>query len=232
VGPGTSFVAPGVPDGTYWLRVRGSNAAGTGLPSQDLGVVMSAAGGCVGLPRGPAMLAPLVSGTHLTLSWNAPAGPVVSYVLYAGSAPGRADLAAFDLGSAATTFGASAPPGTYFVRVAARSACGVGAPSNEMTLALSGGGVVPVPPDAVSASVSGQVVSLTWAAPTSGAMPTGYVIDVGSISGSANLASFDTGSTATAISGAVGPGRYFIRVRTRAGTLVSAPSAEAVVVVP
>lgn len=234
VGAGTTFGSGGVPDGTFWLRVRGSNASGVGPPSQDLGVVMGAGGGCVGLPLGPALQTPLVSGRQLTLGWGAPAGAFapVSYVLFAGSAAGRSDLASFDLGSTATTFSASAPPGTYFVRVAARGVCGLGAASNEMAMAIGGGGVVPVPPGQVTASVAGGIASLTWTAPVSGPAPTSYVVDVGTISGSSNLASFDTGSTATAISGAVGPGQYFIRVRTRAGTLLSAPSAEAVVVVP
>ncbi len=53
MGAGLSFTAPGVPDGTFWLRVRGTNAAGVGVPSQDLGVVMGVAGGCVGLPYAP-----------------------------------------------------------------------------------------------------------------------------------------------------------------------------------
>jgi Metallo-peptidase family M12B Reprolysin-like/Bacterial Ig domain len=240
MGPGLSFVAPGVPDGMYWLRVRGSNAAGLGVPSSDLGVVMSSAGGCVGLPYAPVMQAPSVSGSLLSLSWNAPAGTVApsSYVLFAGSGPGRADLAVLDLGSTATTFAANAPPGTYFLRVAGRSACGVGATSNDTTAAVfsggggGGGGVVPVPPTAVNASVNGRVISLSWTPPATGATPTSYVVDVGTTAGSSNLGSFNTGSTATAVSGTVAPGRYFIRLRTRANTLLSAPSSDVVVVVP
>ena len=54
----------------------------------------------------------------------------------------------------------------------------------------------------------------------------------GTISGSANLGSFNTGSTATSVSGTVAPGRYFIRMRTRANTNLSAPSSEVIVVVP
>ena len=239
MGADVSFAAPGVPDGIYWLRVRGTNAAGVGAPSQDLGVVMGVSGGCVGLPYAPVLQTPAISGSQLSLSWDAPGGTVapLSYVLYAGSAPGRSDIGAFDLGSPATAFTAMAPPGTYFLRVAGRSACGVGAMSNDATAAISpggggGGSVVPVPPDGLVASVSGRVISLSWNPPTTGATPTSYVIDVGTISGSSNLGSIDTGSTATTISGAVAPGRYFIRLRTRANTLLSAPSAEVVVVVP
>lgn len=239
MGAGLSFAAPGVPDGTYWLRVRGTNAAGVGVPSQDLGVVMGVAGGCVGLPYAPVLQTPSISGGHLSLSWDAPGGTVVplSYVLYAGSAPGRSDIVAFDLGSSATTFAAVAPPGTYFLRVAGRSACGVGAMSNDATASISpgggsGGSVVPAPPDGLVASVSGRVISLSWSPPTTGATPTSYVIDVGTISGSSNLGMIETGSLATSTSGAVPPGRYYIRLRTRASTLVSAPSSDVVVVVP
>ncbi len=240
LGAGTSFSAPGVPDGVFWLRVRGSNAAGAGLPSENLGVVMGIDGGCVGLPYAPALQPPSISGSLLSLSWDAPAGPIApaSYVLYAGSAPGRSDVAVIDLGSPATAFAAAAPPGTYFLRVAGRSACGVGAMSNDAVAAVSpggggsGGGVVPVPPDGLSAAVSARVISLSWTPPATGATPSSYVVDVGTTSGSSNLGSFNTGTTATSVSGAVPPGRYFIRLRTRASTLLSAPSNEVVVVVP
>ena len=240
VGAGLSFVAPGVPDGTYWLRVRGSNAAGTGVPSQDLGVTMGVAGGCVGLPYAPVLQAPAITGSLLSLAWDAPGGTVAptSYVLFAGSAPGLADLAVLDLGGAGTAFAANAPAGTYFLRVAGRSACGVGAASADVTAAVlsggggGGGGVVPVPPTGLSASVSGRVISLSWTPPATGATPTSYVVDVGTIAGSSNLGSFNTGSTATSVSGTVAPGRYFIRLRTKANSLLSSPTNDVVVVVP
>ena len=160
-----------------------------------------------------------------------------SYVLFAGSAPGRADLAVLNLGGTGTTFTANAPAGIYFLRVAGRSACGIGAASSDVTASVlsgggGGGGVVPVPPSGLTASVSGRVISLAWTPPATGATPTSYVVDVGTISGSSNLGSFNTGSTATSVSGTVPPGRYFIRVRTRANTNLSAPSSEVVVVVP
>ncbi len=240
LGAATTFSAPGVGDGSYWLRVRGSNAAGSGPPSEDVAVVMGASGGCVGLSYGPVLQAPSVSGRQLTLTWDAPAGPVAptGYVLFAGSAAGRSDLATIDLGSAATTFTAEAPPGTYFLRVAGRSSCGVGAVSNDAVAAISGGGggtgggVVPVAPAGLSATLSGNVVTLSWSAPVTGATPTSYVVDVGTTSGTTNLGSVNTGGTATSISGTLPAGRYFIRLRSRANTLVSPPSSEIVVIVP
>ena len=114
----------------------------------------------------------------------------------------------------------------------------MGAASADVTAAVlsggggGGGGVVPVPPTGLSASVSGRLISLSWTPPATGATPTSYVVDVGTIAGSSNLGSFNTGSTATSVSGTVAPGRYFIRLRTKANSLLSSPSNDVVVVVP
>lgn len=234
VGAATSFSAPGVPDGTFWVRVRGVNAAGLGTPSSDLGLAVGPAGGCAGLPLAPTFRSPIVGGSAVALGWDPPAsGPApVSYVLTAGTAPGRSDIVVFDLGSPAPSFNTSAPPGTYFLRVAGRSVCGVGAPSNEVTLVVAPTSIVPVAPTGLVASVTGNVVSLLWNPPASGGTPTAYQVEAGSTTGGMNLAVINTGNTLTSLSGAVPPGRYFIRVRTRTGSLVSPPSNEVMVTVP
>src|SRR5206468_501411 len=78
---------------------------------------------------------------------------------------------------------------------------------------LSNGTDIPLPslgaPAGLTASASGSAVALTWAAPPTGT-PTSYIIEAGSASGTANLASFNTGSTALqfATSG-VGNGSYY-----------------------
>lgn len=100
---------------------------------------MGSSGGCVGLPLAPVFLPPTVSGNNVGLSWTAPAGPgpsVVGYVVAAGSAPGLSNVIVFDTGTAATGVAAVAPSGTYFVRAAARNACGIGAVSNEVVVAV------------------------------------------------------------------------------------------------
>jgi hypothetical protein len=234
VGAALAFSAGGVPDGTFWIRVRGVNAAGSGAPSSDVGFAVTSAGGCVGLPLAPTFQAPVVSGNNVSLAWTAPTGGAtpVSYVLSAGTGSGRSDIATFDLGGPALGFATGAPSGTYVLRVAARSACGVGPVSNEATAVVGNTGVVPVAPTGVTASAAGGVVTLQWTAPATGAAPTSYVIEAGTAAGAMNLGQFNTGSTATSISGPVPAGRYYLRVRTRAGTLVSPPSADAVVVVP
>ena len=165
----TSLTVPNVPPGTYWVRVRGANAAGTGAPSQDVSVVMGPSGGCVGLPAAPVLLTPVVSGVNVSLSWNAPTigRAPTGYVLFAGSASGLSNLASFGTGSAATSFAASAPAGVYFVRLAASNACGVGPVSNEVTFTL-GMNLPGAPQNLASSVATGGLVTLTWDAPASG----------------------------------------------------------------
>ena len=68
--------------------------------------------------------------------------------------------------------------------------------------------------------------------PQTGPAPSTYVVEAGSTSGASDIAAFDTGSAATAIGGAVAPGRYFLRVRARVGSATGPPSNEVVVDVP
>ncbi len=229
----TSLNVPNVPPGTYWVRVRGANAAGTGAPSQDVSVVMGASGGCVGLPAAPVLLTPVVSGVNVSLSWNAPTiGRVpTGYVLFAGSASGLSNLASFGTGNTATSFAASAPAGVYFVRLAASNACGVGPVSNEVSFTL--GLNLPGAPRNLAASVApGGSVTLTWDAPSSGGTATSYLVEAGSSTGLADLATLSTGSAATAFNASAPAGTYYVRVRAVNGGGAGAASGDVVVIVP
>jgi hypothetical protein len=231
--PLTSLTVPNVPAGTYWIRVRGANTAGAGAPSQDVSLVMGAAGGCVGLPAAPVLLTPVVSGFNVSLSWNAPmlGRAPVGYVLYAGSAPGVSNLASFGTGSAATSFAASAPAGAYFVRIAGANACGVGPASNEVSFTL--GIDVPGAPRHLAASVApGGLVMLTWSASALGGAATSYLIEAGSGAGLSDLATLSTGNASASFNASAPPGTYFVRVRAVNGGGASEASEEIVVVVP
>ncbi len=140
MGTAMSFYARDVPVGTFWVRMRGSNAAGTGPASSDLAIVMGPGGGCLGLPLAPTTDAPSVSGNRVTLRWTRAldGATPTSYVLVAGSTPGRSDVAVLDLASPAPTVSGVVGNGTYFVRLAARSACGVGPLSNEVRFDIGG----------------------------------------------------------------------------------------------
>ena len=91
--------------------------------------------------------------------------------------------------------------------------------------------VAPGAPSSLTVGSSGNFVSLSWRAPTVGT-PTSYVVEAGSVSGSANLANVSTGSTATVFTASnVGGGVYYVRVRAANTMGVSAPSNEAILIV-
>lgn len=229
----TSYVLPGVPPGTYFVRVRAQNAAGTGPASNEASLAMTPAGECAALPGPPAQRAPVVSGNNVLLSWTAPTtgGAVDTYLVAAGSAPGAANLAVVDTGSAATTLATFAPNGTYFVRIGARNPCGIGAASNEVSFTL--GPLLPGAPSGLGFTLGpARVVTLTWNAPVTGGAPTSYTLEAGSAPGLANLAVLPTGSTATTLSVTVPPGTYIVRIHATNAAGASAPSNEITVVVP
>ncbi|MGH7484798.1 MAG: fibronectin type III domain-containing protein, partial [bacterium] len=127
-GAETSVVWPLLP-GTYYVRVRGRNAAGTGQPSN---VVQ--AGGVPGAPSG---FGGQIDGATFNVSWTAPktGGAPATYLLEAGSAPGRADVGSMIVGAGSTNVTAPVTRrGTFFLRVRAVSPVGTSAPSNEIRL--------------------------------------------------------------------------------------------------
>jgi len=154
----TTLVAPGVPAGTYYVRIRAVDAGGAGPPSNEVQLIVAAASGavCPSAPLGLSIVSQ--SGGNLTLGWQPPSiGTPTSYVIQAGSFPGVADLANFDTGSAALSLSASGVgAGAYYVRVYAKSSsCAApaftGPSSNEILLIVGGSG-------AATPGWSGQIV--------------------------------------------------------------------------
>jgi hypothetical protein len=166
-------------------------------------------------------------GNIVSFAWGAAAGNPASYVLEAGTSSGASNLASVNLGSI-TQFTTPVPNGAYFVRVRARNACGLGPASNEVTLVVGCSGPPGAPSD-LTATVSGNVVMLSWPAATG--QPTSYIVDVGTGPGLSNIGSLPVGNQ-LAISGAAPPGTYFIRVRARNACGTSTPSIERAVTVP
>jgi predicted phage tail protein len=90
----------------------------------------------------------------------------------------------------------------------------------------------PGAPTGFTATASGSVVTLAWTAPAGGDPPTSYAVEAGSAAGQANIANFDTGSTATTLAVFNVPsGTYFVRVRAVNSAGASAPSNEVQLVV-
>lgn len=137
----TALDASAVPPGTYYVRVRARNALGVSAASNEVqvivGVVIAPPAGCPGAPRS---LAGTAAAGVVNLTWLPPlSGTAQSYILEAGSAPGAANLAAFDNGPATTFARAGVPAGVYYLRIRAVAAgCAPSAASNELALTMPG----------------------------------------------------------------------------------------------
>ena len=229
--PTTSLTVPGVPNGTYYVRVRGVNADGTGAPSNEVALVVpSGGGGCFAAP-GPATVSGSASGTLVSLAWT-PASSgcaATTYSVHAGSSPGASNITQVNVGPN-TSISANAPSGTYYIRVIAANAYGSSAPSNEVVLTTgSSPSPTPTPPCSVPSapllmgpSVGGSTVSLSWVG-SSGA--TSYRVLAGSTPGAGDRLNAVAASTTYQWAGAPA-GTSYIRVVAINSCGQSAPSNE------
>lgn len=79
----------------------------------------------------PTAVAATVQGLFITLTWQAPPGPVSSYEIEVGLTPGTGDVAVIETGNPGTSVTGVLPAGVYFVHLRARNACGVGEMSSD-----------------------------------------------------------------------------------------------------
>ena len=223
-GAGDDIVDPDVvllPDGRYRMYYGYSTA---GSQYQLLSAISSVPTSEV-VPSTPSNVAYEVSGTIVSITWTASSG-ATSYDVEVGSRSGLLDLGTFSTPTASLS--GSAASGTYYVRVRARNAAGTSGASSEVAIPV---GACPAigAPTALTFQVTGSTVKLLWTA-ASGA--TSYVLEAGSSAGAANLANFDTGSTAaTYTASSVPAGVYYVRVRAKSSCTTSAASNEGVVLV-
>lgn len=174
-------------------------------------------------PRPPENLSAATRGARVTLNWAAgtgdlapftPAPPggtaAMTHIVTASLTPGGPAVATIDTTSPDTTWSVDAPPGNYWLRVAARNQFGTSAPSNEVMVQVSPS--APGPPTAARVVVSGHSVHLEWQAPVGGWPATSYLLDAGTAPGLANLGTLPVnGTTFDAV---VPPGRYYVRIRS------------------
>jgi len=162
-------------------------------------------------PGPPQNLTHVVNGTTVTLTWSAPASgsAPTSYLVEASVVPGGPLVATLPLLTTTLTV-PNVPSGVYYVRVRALSGGVAGAPSNEITVAVSGGCPAPPLPPQLIVRATGLAVTVSWAS-AGGCAPTSYVLLAGSAPGLANIAQVNAGGQ-TGLSAVAPAGTYFVRV--------------------
>ncbi len=180
---------------------------------------------------GPSGLSWFAEGSTVGFAWYPPADPsgIESYVLEAGSAPGRADLAQTDVGPTTTQTIPGVPNGTFFVRVRARGANGLTQPSNEVQLVVGEPACAVPDPPALTGGVDGRTVSLRWGADPGA---TTYIMGVGSASGRYDVLVTSLPATVTSMTGAAPSGTYVVRMVAQNACGLSTLSTEVTIVVP
>jgi hypothetical protein len=159
-----SSVTGTLPPGSYSFTI--STDGLSRLAGADFFVEGSALGE---LPRAPAM--PTLSrpgastkdGQFVTVNWAAPesGAPIIDYQLEAGSRSGASDIAV--VRTVVPTVSATAPLGSYFVRVRARNTAGLGPASPELVFGV----LPPLVPAAPWSRCSAVVPSIQSLVPVS-----------------------------------------------------------------
>ena len=185
-----------LPTGSFYLRAYSVAGSQRSAASNEIQVLVNVPQP----PSAPTNLAGSANGSQLTLSWSntftggTPTGIILDVT---GSLALSVPL---PLGESFTFNGV--PPGTYNFAVRATNAAATSAQSNTVTLTFPGACEPPGVPINFTASRSGNVVSLSWAAAASGPAPSGYGITVtGALNGEFPF-------SATSISGVLPSGTY------------------------
>jgi hypothetical protein len=192
------LVAPGVPNGRYYVRVRAVN---NGTPS-------ATATSPINFLVGPAppTLSRTVNGNTLTLNWT---GSASAWRLEAGSATGLSDIAVAGLGSVNTFTATNVPNGTYFLRVRSNDGGVPGTASNEVQANVTQ--CIGTFRTDLHALVNGTTLSLDWS--ILGSAPTGWRLEAGTATNLSNLGVVPLPGAQTSLAAGLGPGKYFIRLR-------------------
>jgi predicted phage tail protein len=180
------------------------------------------------IPGPPINFSTSLSSGTLSAAWDAsPIGAAPEqYRIQASTSSDFSNLLAEIPTGLARTFSVpGVPPGVFHVRVVARNAAGYSGPSNAQVIGVPAT-QLPGAPSNLVANVNGNMLTLTWSAPSTGGAPTTYFIDAGATSGSSNIASFPTGNTQTSLTVTAPGGLYFVRLRAGNAVGVSVASSE------
>jgi PKD repeat protein len=120
----------GVPPGTYTVRVRGVNAAGTSAGSNP--VTLTLPESCSGAPLPPASFLAYKLGSAVHVVWD-PASTGPAPTSYALSVGGTFNLT---IPTSNRSLSGVVPPGTYNLSVAATNACGTSAATRVQVITV------------------------------------------------------------------------------------------------
>jgi hypothetical protein len=221
-----SLVAPNVPNGTYFVRVRGMSGTTGGPSSNEVRVVI---GPCATAPLAPTGLTGSAANGVIALGWTPPATGCVptGYLIRAGTGPGLADIGVVPVG-AVTSLSAPVPARTYYVAVLAQNAAGLSPPSNEVAVVVTSACTIPAAPANFTATSALDVVTLSWQPPP-GAV-TRYRLEIGSVSGGTDLGVAPIVAPGLQAAG-VQRGTYYLRVRAENACGIGPATAERVLTV-
>jgi hypothetical protein len=136
----TGILVNSVPNGTYYVRVRGRDAAGVGPASNEIVVVV---GGTPG-PQPPnacaiTELQAAAIGSTVAVRWDSPDNcNFDGFVLGVGNVPGIANLAVLDITNGQSFLAENVPAGTYYLVVRTRQGATVGPLSNVASVVVTG----------------------------------------------------------------------------------------------
>ncbi len=127
----TTVSAPGLPVGTFYIRLLAQNDGGTSPPSNE--VTMTIAGATA--PGAPTLSAS-VAGTTVNVNWSPGSGGApTSYTLSASLTPGGAAIGSVPVGGTSLAIPA-VPSGTYYLWITATNAAGTSPASNQVAVTV------------------------------------------------------------------------------------------------
>jgi len=208
---GTSFDLSGIPDGRFFVRVRGINESGVGVASDDYELDVR---GGVNPPDPPVAVTLNMTSTLLDLSWTEAEGGGVAdgYVLEVGSRAGFADVGRFALGRT-TRFQFANPPRGYFVftlRAVNRAGTSRASEQRGYRLELTGLWTYQM---SLAAAVSAGTVTFRWSPAWSRSYPTAVRLAVGRAPGVTEFVVDSIRERPLLSFSGVPPGRYYARVQ-------------------
>ena len=135
IAPGTQFVVPVVPTGTYYVRVSANNPGGTAT-SDEIELVMPVGGGCSAPPA--RQFTHTAFGRYVRFDW-APVPGALGYFLDFATSPGGGIAARIPVpGNASRHSVIGAPLGTFYGKMTTVFACGSQATGAEVPFTLDG----------------------------------------------------------------------------------------------